>query len=156
MQAVQCNAVCNLADFALSNVVNGWVVLGAKVTKICDALGPEVAELTLGIAAAELVELSVHNLVLLGMIVWFLTPTAVVMLHWVGTKVAAIPSQSKTDKGGRFPWRRCRVCLWATLNTGLLLGWSIAWDWYVFQQHDVCVDAAASFAGVEVRGVKLG
>ena len=57
---MHCDAVCNLADFLLGNVINGWVVLGAIVAKVCGIRGPEVTELALGIAAAEPVELHVH------------------------------------------------------------------------------------------------
>ena len=55
-----CHAVCDLADFPLSNVVTGLVVLGAVVAKVCGAWDPEVTELTLGIVATEPVELYIQ------------------------------------------------------------------------------------------------
>ena len=44
---MHCDAVCNLMDFLLSNVVHWWVVLGAVVANACGAGGPEEMELAL-------------------------------------------------------------------------------------------------------------
>ena len=58
---MHCDAVCNLADFPLGNVVNGRVVLGTVVAKVHGAWGPEISKFALCVTAAKPVELHDHR-----------------------------------------------------------------------------------------------
>ena len=59
------------------------MVLGAVVGPVEVAGGPVEPELTLGVTAPEPVKTHIHDLVCLGTMVLFVTPTAVELSVWI-------------------------------------------------------------------------
>ena len=64
-------------------MIEGWMVLGAVVGPVEVSGGPVESELTLGVTAPEPVKRISINLVCLGTMVLFVTPTAVELSVWI-------------------------------------------------------------------------